>query len=371
MTDLAGFPLEGAVVSVGTRFAETASDGSFALTDLPADATGPITATASGHTAWTLDTATLTGFSTRLRPRAREAAVGYVQFALTLPPSPVDRVLWLSSDDGRVVDALVPTGAERVSGTVPLTPGRRVVAAFAPSSAGVPALALAPRVVVVGETSSAMLAGALLPTQGDVVSIGIQPSPAIAGPVTVRCSFAGAELVVGRGTSQPGRRDIQLEILGGPDGSCSVLAEYDLDVGFGPVRHVAFVTDRKIGNLGDAIVRFPPESVLGPGSAEAVFWEMAAEADVYDVFLAPDQGGEAGPPVWSATTERTSLSLPLLPEAALDRIDDPEEPLLVRVVARYAPALDIEDNWDWSTYHAYVASPWLPVSRATLERWGR
>ena len=50
---------------------------------------------------------------------------------------------------------------------------------------------------------------------------------------------------------------------------------------------------------------------------------------------------------------------------------EPDQRYLVRVVARMVPDLDIEDNWDWSTYYGYVSSPWLPLPQEAIAHWLR
>ena len=369
VTDVDGAALAGAIVSVGARHAVTGPDGSFALEGLPPDAHGPITASATGYTAWSLDTAQLSGFSTRLRPRNSGGPTSGVTFDVTAQPAAVDRTLWITSDDGRVADFVLRAGAGAVRVDVILGVGERVVAVFGAGSPGVPALWMPPRSVSVTAEATAVVPASLEPAQFDSVEVGLSPSPPSTTEVSVACEIRGTSLLVGRSVVPAGMSRVPVDVLARADGGCDVVASYELDVGLGPIRHVGFLSGVKQATLGAVQLVLPPDTVLVPDSDDAIHWSPVPGADVYDVFLAPDGGDRAGPPIWSATTEGTQMALPSLPPEALDAIDGRAEDLLVRVVARFVPDLDIEDHWDWSTYHGYVASPWLPVSRKTLAPW--
>jgi hypothetical protein len=362
-----GEPIEGAVVAVGLRHALTGADGSYALTGLPTNAHGPITAAAPGFTAWSLDTSSLTAFSTRLRPRRAPTPSGWISIAIAADvPAASDRTMWVTSDDGRVVEFVMRAGAREAVVELQLTVGRRVVGVFGAPMQGLAAVWAAPVRVSVTTTGRASLVVALAPVQTEFVELELSPpSPQIA-VVSVSCNLDGVSLLVGRTAVEPGRSVVGLDLFGVDAGSCEVVASYQVDVGFGPVQHVGFVTDIKQANLGDAVVRMPPDTVLAPVAGEEITWSVAPGATVYDVFVAPDLGDAAGAPVWSATTEATQIRLPALPDESLAAVDQEPGDALVRVVARYVPDLDIEDNWDWTAYHGYVASPWLPISADTL-----
>ncbi len=370
ITDQTGAPLAGAVVSVGLRHAVTADDGSYALPGLPADSSGPVTATAQGHTAWSLDTATLTGFSTRLRLRAPPPQTGWVSLGLTSEvPTTQDRALWVTSDDGQIVEVFMRAGAREASVQVEMAAGERVFAVFGGPIASLPAVWSPPTSVRVVEGETVTVAAQLAAVAADSVSIGVSPPPAQAAALAVRCEMEGVSLLIGRAQVPAGGRSVGVDLVAADAGKCEVVVSYEIDVGLGPVRHVGFASDIKRDNLGDLTVRMPPEAVLVAEVGDEISWAPLPDADVYDVFLAPRSGTVAGPPIWSATTEGASIRLPRLPKEAVAGIDTVSGELLVRVVARYAPALDIEDNWDWSAYHGYVASPWLPAPVSTLAVW--
>jgi hypothetical protein len=373
--DLDGVPIEGAYVSVGSQMASTGVDGTFRLGGLGVDAVGPITASASGYTAWSLDTDVLTSFSTRLRPRSVGAgSTGDVRVEIVLDAAdPVERTIYLVVDTGVYVPVLVPPGIEELTVDVSVPLGdRRIGALGPPVSRGGRGLVAGPQALYLEGLQVTPLRLELAAVRTVSMTVAYSEPVPMDAAVTVSCDLPG-RLVVGLASTVAGTTQAVIPLFDlGQRGPCDVVASYEVDGGFGPVRHVAFAQGIPWDELaGGVSLSMPPGNVFGPEVDDVIHWSALDGVAVYDVFVAPQRGVGPGDPIWSATTEDTRLALPDLPRVALAAVDERAGPLLVRVVARYAPGLDIEDNWDWAGYHGYVASPWLPLAPSATVAWTR
>lgn len=369
ITDLEDRPLEGAAVSVAGRVALTDAQGAFVLAGLPEATTGPLHVSAAGYTAWTLDRVTLARLRARLRPLGARAEIQgstLLNLTLELPAATQQgRDVYLSLDGGEVIPVQLLEETRHHTLSLRLAPGEHTLSAISPHAQEGP-LASAPLAVT-------------LPPQGGSLTISLRHSEPLVmslQPSAPEALELGAELAItcqdsGDHTSlvsygaQPQPDGCwRMELFSLPSaGPCRLVATWELDEGRGPVSHVAFTSFQAEAAPQELALTLPPvwplHLEIDPQSG-AMSWDPVEGASVYDVFLAPVQGdGRLASPLWSATTASSQLRLPSLPAPALERIAwSPGQDLAVRVVARFAPDLDLEENWDWSSYYGYISSPW-------------
>jgi len=382
ITDAAGAPIAGAVVSVGDVWGTTGNDGGFRLRDVEPSVEHPWTATAPGYVAWSLATEDPGHLIARLQLRRAPSATPTATVRVTLrldAATTAPRDLYISIGAGQVVPVpLQPGEATRIV-DLALPLGVTRIAALAPSgSAGAARYAAPVELEVVSGGAAVTLT--LQPTRPARLTVELIPA---SGPtpvpvdVAMVCTDAGAPHLAAVSVVQPAAlgRPAEVELFGvGGESRCDLTASFEATVNtLGEARHVAFALDLDGGELagGQLALRLPAVTPLRPRfDGPVVRWQPVPEATVYDLYLAPDLGAEAGPVVWSGTTALPSMTLPSLPQPARDALAlDAGHPWLLRVIGRRVPGFDVEDRWDWSTYSGYIASPWAPVPDSALAGW--
>ncbi len=379
LTDPRGAPLPDAAVTLNGEVALTGQDGSFRLTGIDPEPGDLLTATAAGFTAWSLPLEEPRAFTVRLIPRPHPTAAtsATLDITLALPrPAEVDRTLFLSLGNGQLLPVYLYVGNAEVTLTVPAPGEGFALSAISPAPGPFERAFAAPPQQAPPQ-GALRLALEEVPGQTLTATLRNRPQGDDAPPLdlAVACSRQGSTFLAGRlhlDAPFPPDADVPL-LLDTRGATCDLVATLDLDAGRGDARHVAFSSNHD----GDALSEQPipldlPDLLpLAPRlSGRTLTWTPHPQATLYDVYIAPDDGDRVGAPLWSATTDRAELTLPELPAPARQRLDfDAARPHLVRIVARLAPGFDLQGAWDWSAYHAYVASPWTEVPYSTLAPW--
>jgi hypothetical protein len=245
---------------------------------------------------------------------------------------------------------------------LPITPGARTLGLLAPPERDEQPYLWSPTALLQIPTSGAELTLAPQPIQPETITLQFtHPEPdAYSLAVTCDAPRGGSALIALGATWDRDQARLALAPAA-PGSTCQIIATASPQgSGAALVAFTAFAA-----GAPPAALRLPPLALTEPQAdddARALSWDPIPGADAYDLFLAHRDGDAIAAPFWSATTAQTRLTLPALPPELTARIDRaPQRPLFARVVARFAPGLDLERNWDWSDYYGYTASPWVEV----------
>ncbi|MEO1273690.1 MAG: hypothetical protein AAFX99_36870, partial [Myxococcota bacterium] len=293
-----------------------------------------------------------------------QAQVGNIELIFT-EGTQEPRTLFVGLDSGQTIPPLpLPERFESYSLTINNVPaGERMLTLLAPGEGNREAAWWAPRTITVNAQLTTAVFVELQPVE--TRSVLLEPpndwQNASSTNAILTCERPDSSTqLVGRAA---GLGALELEIFP-TEGLelCELIASATFEDDEGNIENVAFELGIETTQLaGQVELKFPRYHRLVPTFDQGehrLSWPAVDQATVYDVYIARDNGStQLSEPLWSCTTEQPTIVLPNLPDEAIALLDlDEEAGYVVRVVARFVPSLDIENNWNWTDYHGYVSS---------------
>lgn len=386
VSDPQGNPISGALVVIEDQKTLTDEDGFFSLEGLPDDATGPIHIAARGYTAWTLDKMRLENLHARLQ-RKSDAEIQYtsetyaLSLRINLPSSlPILRTLYLSyGDTVTPLDILPQTSSREFRLLLPHNAQTIRILAPPTSFPGDEAF-WAPRILLNPNLNN--LEVTLTPAETTRVEIDLEspdlpldpPNTHDGHTLSLLCGPPNARALTAR--SENLFEDLYIDVFPLPeDAPCGLFLSYTYQdpILQNPTEHLAFLDPLSPSDLLRNRLSFPFPGHFSLGNLsnqDTLIWTAnTPEIALFDLFLAHRTENNSLP-FWSATTHQTRFPLANLPPEITRELDLlPNYAIDMRVVARFAPNLDLEENWDWTGYYGYSTSSWTPISPETLQNW--